>query len=117
MTDASASTLASPAPYRRRRALRLLAGAALLLLVVRLLLPWLLARAVNHRLGALPAHHGVVGEVDLMLLRGAYRLHDLSLRRRGPGAQPIFSVRTVDFSLAWRELLLAAIAGAGDRRG
>lgn len=109
MTDASASAVSPPLPSRRQRALRLLAAVALLLLVVRLLLPWLLARAVNHRLGALPAHHGVVGEVDLMLLRGAYRLHDLSLRRRGPDAEPMFSVRTVDFSLAWRELLRGRI--------
>lgn len=103
MTDASASAVA--APSRRLRAFRLLAGIALLLLVVRLLLPWLLARAVNHRLGALPAHLGVVGDVDLRLFRGAYRLHNLSLRRRGPDAEPMLSVRTVDFSLAWRELL------------
>jgi len=106
-TAASPLSLPSPAPHphsRRRLFLRMIAGLVLLLVLVRLLLPWLLARAINHRLGALPAHHGVVGDVDLQLFRGAYRLHDLSLRHRGGDGEPLVSIRTIDFSLAWREL-------------
>ena len=109
MTDTAASTLATdpPAPHphpRRRLILRTAVGLVILLVIVRLLLPWLLARAINDRLGALPAHQGVVGDVDLQLFRGAYRIHGLSIRQRGEHGEPLISVRTVDFSLAWREL-------------
>ncbi len=83
----------------------MLAGLFLLLVLVRLLLPWLLERAINRRLAALPAHHGVIESVDLNLYRGAYRIHGLSIRHDGESEAPLFSVRTVDFSLAWRELL------------
>ena len=109
MSDTAASTLPVPLPSslprsRRRLFLRMIAGLVILLVLVRILLPWLLARAINHRLGALPAHQGVVGGVDLQLFRGAYRLHDLSIRHRGEHGEPLLSIRTVDFSLAWREL-------------
>lgn len=82
----------------------MLAGLFTLLVLVRLLLPWLLERAINRRLAALPDHHGVIEGVDLNLYRGAYRIHGLSIRHDGESRAPLFSVRTVDFSLAWREL-------------
>lgn len=111
MSTSASSAVAqvpSPVPETRlsRRALlfRTIVGLLLLLGLVRLLLPWLLARAINDRLGSLPAHHGVVGDVDLQLFRGAYRLHNVSIRQRGEDGEPLVSVRTVDFSLAWREL-------------
>lgn len=110
---ASAAQLPDPVSASRlsRRALflRMIAGLVLLLVIVRLLLPWLLARAINQRLGALPAHQGIVGDVDLQLFRGAYRLHNLSIRQRGEDGEPLISVRTVDFSLAWRELIRGRI--------
>ena len=110
MSDTAASTLAasppaSPPHHRRRLLVRTIIGVAILLVVVRVLLPWLLARAINDRLGSLPAHQGVVGDVDLQLFRGAYRIHGLSIRQRGENGEPLISVRTIDFSLAWRELL------------
>jgi hypothetical protein len=109
MSDTIASTLAvAPAPShprsRRRLLLRTIVGLAVLLVIVRLLLPWLLARAINDRLGSLPLHQGVVDDVDLHLFRGAYRIHGLSIRQRGEHGDPLISVRTIDFSLAWREL-------------
>jgi hypothetical protein len=107
MSTATASTApASTSPHPRRALfVRMFAGLVLLLLLVRLLLPWLLERAVNRRLSELPDHFGVIESLDLRLYRGAYRIHGLSIRHAGEGEAPLFSARTIDFSLAWRELL------------
>lgn len=76
MLDASA--VPASVSSRRKRAVSLIVGAALLLLAVRLLLPWLLARAVTPCAGPLP--------------RRVHRAHyperqtRLSRRRLGVGA-------------------------------
>lgn len=90
---------------RRVLFIRLLLGVILLLVAVRLALPWLLTRVVNQRLAEMPGHYGVVGDIDLSLFRGAYRFNDFTIRERGDDGHPVFSVKSADLSLAWRDLV------------
>ena len=76
-----------------------------MLLAVRAVLPFALRTAINHRLARVENHEGRVGDVDLQLFRGAYRLHDIIiLTGKGDAPEPFFAADTIDFSLAWREL-------------
>src|SRR5690606_27242351 len=89
----------------RRRTLKLVLGVAAVLLVLRMAAPFVIEAAINHRLARIPEYRGKVADVDLFLLRGAYALDDVDVRKRGnEGDAPFFAARRIDFSVAWREL-------------
>lgn len=77
-----------------------------LALLARLVLPFLLQRAINARLETIPDYSGSVESVDVGLLRGAYALNGLVIRKRNAlQGEPFFAADRIDFSLAWRELV------------
>lgn len=77
-----------------------------LALLARLVLPFVLQRAINARLEAIPDYTGSVESVDVGLLRGAYALNGLVIRKRNAlQGEPFFAADRIDFSLAWRELV------------
>jgi hypothetical protein len=77
----------------------------IVLLALRIALPFAVCRAVNNRLALVEGHAATVDEIDLLLFRGAYRLKGASvLTRQGDVVKPLFAAEMVEFSLAWREL-------------
>ncbi|MDF3057150.1 MAG: hypothetical protein K0R17_1365 [Rariglobus sp.] len=77
----------------------------LILLALRIALPFAIRRAVNNRLAQVEGYSGKVEDIDLQLIRGAYRLKGVSiLKREDARLEPFFSAEVVDFSLAWGEL-------------
>lgn len=77
-----------------------------ILLAVRVALPFVICRSVNHRLAQVEGYSGSVDDIDLQLFRGAYLLKGVTiLTREGEVVKPFFSAELVDFSLAWRELV------------
>src|SRR5687767_13182568 len=82
----------------------------ILLLLLRLALPSLLERAIDSRRAKVPDYAGSVERVDLSLLRGAYRLHQIRItKKNGAVQEPFFSARDIDFSVAWRQLFRGQI--------
>lgn len=82
----------------------------LLLLVARLMLPHLLKTAINQRLEAIPSYTGHVNDVGVSLIRGAYTMTGVELKKHDVGgARPFLTVESVDFSLVWRELFRGRI--------
>ena len=93
-----------------RRLLVAIAVTTVLLLAGRLALPGVVKRVVNERLQRIPGYNGHVNAVDLHFWRGAYTLRDVGIvRQSGRVQEPFFRARTIDFSLAWRELWLRRI--------
>jgi hypothetical protein len=77
----------------------------LVLLAVRIALPFALCRSINNRLARVEGYSGSVASVDLQLFRGAYRLNEVSiLKQDASGEEPFFDAESVDFSIAWGEL-------------
>ncbi len=77
-----------------------------LLIAARAALPWAIKSYVNSTLDSIPGYAGHVEDVDVALLRGAYRLQGLQfVKREGEVKEPLFSAETIDFSLDWRALL------------
>ncbi|MEO6876785.1 MAG: DUF748 domain-containing protein, partial [Opitutaceae bacterium] len=88
-----------------RTTLIVLGVIALLLIGVRIALPFALRSAINSRLGKVPEYNGWVDTVGISLFRGAYTLNGLVIQKRnGAVKEPYFRVDKIDFSLAWREL-------------
>jgi len=90
----------------RRLALRVLLGVVGLLAVLRAVAPFWIQHAINRRLANIPDYGGHVGDIDLSLIRGAYRLNGLWIvKRSGVIREPFFAASSIDFSLAWRDLV------------
>ena len=91
---------------RRYQLVWILVVLAVLLLAIRAALPSMVRDYVNDKLQALDSYDGRVGDVDLALWRGAYRLKDVRIVKTGAQqSTPFFSGERVDFSVEWRSLL------------
>jgi hypothetical protein len=74
-------------------------------LVVRALAPDYVKHAVNRRLAKIPGYGGSVKTVRLHLWRGAYEIDEMTIvKSSGKVREPFFSAKTIDFSIAWRDL-------------
>jgi len=99
---------------RRYKILWVLMIVALILIAIRAALPSLVRDEVNKRLHGLKAYDGHVADVDLALWRGAYRVHDIRIVKRGAThSTPFFSGDRVDFSVEWRSLLHGSVVAEG----
>jgi hypothetical protein len=77
----------------------------IVLLLIRLVLPWALERGINGRLSRIPGYQGHVEHIAVSLFRGAYSLHNVRvLKSNGGVPEPFFSAQEIDFSVAWRQL-------------
>jgi uncharacterized protein YhdP len=78
---------------------------ALLLVAIRLALPYAVKSYVNRRLHALDGYDGSVDEVGLGLWRGAYKIHGIRIVKTGEKQPtPFFDSKRVDFSVEWHSL-------------
>jgi hypothetical protein len=92
----------------RRRAVVVLLVVVAVLLAVRVALPHVVVSQVNRALSDMPGVQGSIETVDLYLLRGAYVVHGLELRRiqqQEKEETAFVSVPTMRFSIGWRALL------------
>jgi hypothetical protein len=77
-----------------------------LLVAARAALPHFAKDVVNRKLMALESYDGHVGDVDLALWRGAYRLDGVRIVKTGSKQpEPFFDGERVDFAVEWRSLL------------
>ena len=96
----------------RRRAFAWIAALALLLLAVRVALPSIVRAHLDRKLDAIEGYEGDIGDVDLRLWRGAYRIEDLEIVKSGAAIPvPFFSASAMELSLQWTELLRGAVVG------
>lgn len=93
-----------------RRVLITIAVVVVLLVGVRIALPFIVENQVNKRLAAIPGYSGHVDGIGISLLRGAYTIREIDIAKvEGEVRQPFFTARKIDFSLAWRELFRGKI--------
>lgn len=88
-----------------RAVLGLVVALVIAAVVARLLAPGFVHRAINRRLSQIPGYAGHVGDINLQLWRGAYRIDDIEIvSSSGKIREPFFAAKRIDFSIAWREL-------------
>jgi hypothetical protein len=74
-------------------------------LVVRVALPGIVKNYVNKQLNQLPGYTGHVDDIDIHLIRGAYVIEGLVLRKRtDPPKYPFLKIRHADLSIEWKSL-------------
>ncbi len=99
---------------RKRRKYIILGSILLVLIIVRLLLPYIVLRYANKALAHMDGYYGHVRDIDIALYRGAYQLNDIYINKldSATGKQAeFFSSRVVDLSIAWRPLFHGSLVG------
>lgn len=104
-----------PNPRRRRKRkilLIVLGNFVILLIALRIALPYILLRVVNRQLSHIKGYYGHVEDIDVALIRGAYTLKSTRLDKVGGKIPvPFFSADRIDLSLEWGALFHGAIDG------
>ena len=77
-----------------------------LLIIIRMSMPYAAQWYINKTLSQPGEYSGRVGDVDLMLWRGAYSLeHVLLYKSNGQVDKPLFRADKVEFTLNWSQLI------------
>ncbi|MDP4174015.1 MAG: DUF748 domain-containing protein [Bacteroidota bacterium] len=83
-----------------------------LLVALRIALPYIAKSHINKMLANTPGYRGHVEDVDISLLRGAYALNDIVIKKAtGKIPVPFFEADRLELSLQWSELFHGAIVG------
>lgn len=81
-----------------------------LLIGIRIALPYIVLHYVNKTLDELPEYDGHVEDVDLHLYRGAYEIQGIEIVKTGGKVPvPFFSATSIDLSVEWKALLDGAL--------
>ncbi len=99
--------------HRRRRRLWIILGALVLALIIfRLLLPSIVKRYVNKTLANLDGYYGYVEDIDIHLLRGAYAINGIDIKKvESKVKTPFFSAPNIDLSVEWKAIWKGEIVG------
>jgi len=101
--------------HRRPKLARGLLVLAVLLVGVRIALPYVLEEVIDDRLQALDGYTGDVDDVDLALWRMAYRIEGIQIDRTEGGAnERFFEAGALSFSLDWGAILDGEIVAEAD---
>jgi hypothetical protein len=94
---------------RLRNILLIIVG---LLIVARLALPYIVLHYANKTLAEMHGYYGHIEDIDLALIRGAYKIDSVYLNKSDTitGVQtPFFSAGLIDLSIEWKALLKGSI--------
>lgn len=84
------------------------------LVLVRLLLPYVLLHYANKSLATMPDYYGHIEDIDLSIYRGAYQINDMYLNKRDEKSNrqtEFFKTRNIDLSIEWKPLFKGSVVG------
>lgn len=97
---------------KRRKTLRIVGVIIGLLIIFRLILPYIVLNFVNNRLAHIHGYFGHVDDINISLLRGAYLVKNIYIDVVDTSSQkqtPFFSSENVDVSIEWKSLFKGQI--------
>ncbi|MEO7992472.1 MAG: DUF748 domain-containing protein [Chryseolinea sp.] len=99
----------------RKKKLAIIFGSILvLLLIIRLILPYVVLRLVNDRLTKIKGYYGHVVDIDIALIRGAYQIDSIYINKVDTTTHKqtaFFSASVIDLSVEWKALFKGSIVG------
>jgi hypothetical protein len=82
------------------------------LVAIRIALPYAIEGYVNRQLRRIPEYSGRIGHVTVHLYRGAYQIHGIHINKTtGKVPVPFFAAKIMDLSIQWEELFHGTVAG------
>jgi hypothetical protein len=100
---------------RKRKIVIALLAVGLVLVAVRLALPYAVEDFVNRKLAGLDGYAGHVGDIDIHLWRGAYSIDDIEIVKKGAKRPvPFFRANRVNFSVEWPSLMRGSVVSEAE---
>src|SRR5688500_10472778 len=102
---------------RKNRLLIIVLGVLVIIIALRLILPYWVLNFVNKRLAEIKEYYGHVDDIDIELYRGAYQVKSIYINKVDPKSQkqtPFFSSPIVDISIEWKSLFKGRIVSEMD---
>jgi hypothetical protein len=96
------------------RGWKILLVVVLVLVLIRIVLPYILLDQANKRLKSLPDYYGHIDDLDLAILRGAYSVNRVYIDKVDTASDmrsPFIAADAIDLSIEWRALLRGKIVG------
>ncbi len=103
-----------PQSKRRTKRWRIVLSIVVLLVLIRIALPYVLLHVANERLANMPGYNGRIEDLNLALLRGAYSIEHFHLDIQDSVTQeltPFLKAGLIDLSVEWRALFEGSIVG------
>jgi len=97
-----------------KKSLKIILGIVLFLVIVRLMLPYFVLRYANKTLAEMDGYYGHVEDIDIALIRGAYKLDSIYLNKVDTATDkqsPFFAASEVDLSIEWKALFHGSLVG------
>lgn len=85
-----------------------------LVLLIRIILPYVVLHYANKTLSTLDGYYGHIDDIDLAIVRGAYRIDSIYLNKVDSTTGkhvPFFAASVVDLSVEWKALFHGFIVG------
>jgi hypothetical protein len=101
-------------PSHRRRRIIIISSIIGLLIIIRLILPYIVLHYVNKTLAHMKGYYGHVQDIDLSIYRGAYTINDIYLNKVDSvthAQTPFFASKVIDLSVEWKALFHKRIVG------
>ncbi|WP_138484548.1 DUF748 domain-containing protein [Dyadobacter bucti] len=99
---------------KKRKVIWIITGLLLLIIAFRIALPYIVLHYANKSLAEMKGYYGHVQDIDLALIRGAYRVDSIYLNKSDTvsGKQtPFFACSAIDLSIEWKALFKGSIVG------
>jgi hypothetical protein len=97
-----------------KKSLKITLVVAIVLVCIRLILPYVILHFANKKLAAMPGYYGHIEDIDLALIRGAYRIDSIYINKQDSVTKAqtkFFSASAIDLSIEWRALLHGSVVG------
>lgn len=99
---------------RRNKFLKIILITVCLLVIIRLILPFVVLHFANKNLSKMKGYYGHIKDIDLFLIRGAYKIDSIYLNKRDSVTQkqtPFFYSENIELSIEWKAILRGSIVG------
>jgi hypothetical protein len=85
----------------------------ILIVVLRLLLPSVILHRINKAMAHMEGYNGHVDDIDLALIRGAYVIKGMELKRDSTSKKPLkhLKINNIDLAIEWKPLLHGHLVG------
>src|SRR4051812_48580567 len=93
---------------------KILIGVLIVLIAIRLILPYVVLHYANKTLAAVKGYYGHMEDIDLSIYRGAYIIHNIYLNKRDSVSQEqtdFFKSKAIDLSVEWGAPFQGSIVG------
>jgi hypothetical protein len=100
--------------HRKKKAAWYFTGFIVLIILIRLILPYVVLHLVNKNLATMKGYYGHVNDIDLAIIRGAYKVDSIYLNKKDTVTQkqtPFFAAAAIDLAVEWKSLLKGSIVG------